>query len=117
MPRSFSLPPLKNGHNVNSLVAPRKRSKPKENAGEYIKKSMKIIEEGCYENGKLKIDGSIGDYNMSIFRFKDRKRRINDISTAFTKSMVEDLKQLNPHLSHELDKLIQVPKEKYLKKT
>jgi hypothetical protein len=70
---------------------------------------MKRINDGCYENGKLKIDGNIGDYHMSVFRLKDRKKRLKDIPSAFTKTFVNDLKQISPHLEQELDQLVDAP--------
>ena len=65
------LPPIKNSSSVKKV----KNKVETERPGDYINQSMKYIEDGCYENGKLKIDGSIGDYKMSIFRLKDRNRR------------------------------------------
>lgn len=42
----------------------------------YFLKSMQLIEEkSCYDNERLMIDGGYGDYKMSIFRVKDRKKR------------------------------------------
>ena len=43
---------------------------------DYFLKSMQIIDEkNCYDNDRLLIDGAYGDYRMSIFRVKDRKKR------------------------------------------
>ena len=65
-----SLPPI-NTTSSKKIKAKLETERP----GDYINQSMKYIEDGSYQNGKLKIDGSIGDYKMSIFRLKDRNRR------------------------------------------
>lgn len=70
---------------------------------------MKYIDNGCYENGQLKIDGGIGDYRMSIFRLKDRKKRINEIPTSFTSKFVKDISELTPDLKDEIERLSKVP--------
>lgn len=54
----------------------RKSSRPKTPVGKYIQESLKRMESGCYLDNRLDIDGGIGDYKMSIFRLKDRKKRI-----------------------------------------
>lgn len=74
--KTSSLPPLKasSHHTSNKKI---KGKPPTERIGDYIDRSMQYIENGSYQNGKLLIDGNIGDYRMSIFRLKDKKKRIN----------------------------------------
>lgn len=62
------------------------KKRPKSPVGKYIKESLNRVDAGCYQNGSLDIDGGIGDYKMSIFRLKDRNRRVKDIPTIFTKT-------------------------------
>ena len=76
---------------------------------------MKYIENGCYQNGKLQIDGNIGDYRMSIFRLKDKKKRINENPSSFTKTFINEIEQTTPHLKEEFRKIVSAPNEKYLK--
>jgi hypothetical protein len=51
----------------------------------YALHSVDIAKKGCYnEDKKLLIDEGYGDYNMKLFRMKDRKKYITSIPTAFT---------------------------------
>lgn len=68
--KTTSLPPIKNT-STKKIKTKVETDRP----GDYINQSMKYIEDGSYQNGKLKIDGSIGDYKMSIFRLKDKNKR------------------------------------------
>ena len=70
------LPTVKHSRNKSQL-SHLKGPKPTVKPGEYIEASMRRIESGCYSDGKLAIDGGYGDYRMSIFRLKDRKKRMN----------------------------------------
>jgi len=36
----------------------------------YIEKSIQLLDDGCYVNKKFRIDDSIGDYRMNLFRLK-----------------------------------------------
>jgi hypothetical protein len=47
-----------------------------------------LAKEGCYDQQKrLKIDGGFGDYNMKLFRFRERLKFVREIPSAFTSSI------------------------------
>ena len=57
---------------------------------------MDKIESGSYLDGKLDIDGGIGDYKMSVFRLKDRNKRLKQIPTIFTHTFMKRVEQSSP---------------------
>lgn len=71
------LPEVRHSRNKSHLSNHTKTAKLKPRPGEYLEASMKRIEKGLYVDGKLTIDGGYGDYRMSIFRVKDRKKRMS----------------------------------------
>lgn len=89
----------RNKSNLSNSKLP--KSLPK--VGEYIDHSMARIDKGSYIDGKLTIDGGYGDYRMSIFRLKDRKKRMNELPTIFTKAFVDAANCLAPDSSAKLD--------------
>lgn len=59
---------------VRSNLSQGKETK-REKIGAYIDQTLDHINKGCFKDGKLFIDGGYGDYRMSIFRLKDKKKR------------------------------------------
>lgn len=73
--------------NLEQLKEP--EAKPKENRVAYIDNAIKIMRESertLEENPSLpiRIDNAYGDYAMSMFRRKDKKKRLEDIPKLFT---------------------------------
>lgn len=61
----------------------------------YALHSIEVAAKGCYDdNKKLRLDEGFGDYNMRLFRFKDRKKYLKNIPSAFTPS-IQRLLQYN----------------------
>lgn len=57
----------------------------KQKDSSYVAKSIDIAKKGCYNSNKeLKIDDAYGDYNMNLFRFKNKRKFVRDIPTAFS---------------------------------
>ena len=57
-------------------------------ASTYTSRVIELSKAGCYDPQKrLKIDGGFGDYNMSLFRLKNRKKIVRNIPTAFTPTL------------------------------
>lgn len=51
----------------------------------YVEKSLSIAKRGCYNsNRELKIDDGFGDYNMNLFRLRNKRKYIRNIPTAFS---------------------------------
>lgn len=51
----------------------------------YALHSINVASKGCYDNSKrLRLDQGFGDYNMRLFRLKDRVRYVKDVPSAFT---------------------------------
>ncbi len=49
---------------------------PQVNSNErnYLMRSIDIAKKGCYDNNrKLKIDEGFGDYNMNLFRLRNKR--------------------------------------------
>lgn len=77
------------------------------------------MQQGCYESGKLKIDGNYGDYRMSIFRLKDRNKYLRTKPTIFTSNMTNKLyniSQNDPECQKEIMRIINTPTDVYNKK-
>lgn len=90
---------------ARSQLSENKQQK-KKRVGSYIDDSLRNIQEGCYKNGKICLDGGYGDYRMSIFRLKDRKKQYHQIPTMFTQTFVKDIEKLTPELKEEFHKII-----------
>lgn len=57
-------------------------------ASTYTYKALELSKVGCYDQEKrLKIDGGFGDYNMYLFRLRNRKKMIRNVPTAFTPTL------------------------------
>lgn len=51
----------------------------------YALHSIDLSNNGCYDtHTRLRLDNGFGDYNMRLFRPKDRKKYLKSIPTAFT---------------------------------
>ena len=51
----------------------------------YALHSINVASQGCYDNNKrLRLDEGFGDYNMRLFRLRDKVRYVKDIPSAFT---------------------------------
>jgi hypothetical protein len=56
-----------------------------ERSPSYALHSIHVASKGCYDNNKrLRLDQGFGDYNMRLFRLKDRVRYVKDVPSAFT---------------------------------
>lgn len=75
-----------------------------------------MIDNGCYRDGLLAIDGGYGDYRMSIFRLKDRNKRMKELPTIFTTSFVNDANRLAPDSAEYFNRIISIPNKIYLEK-
>lgn len=57
----------------------------------YVLNSIKIAKNGCYDDQKrLYIDGGFGDYNINLFRLRNKRKFIRDIPSSFTPT-IKDL--------------------------
>ena len=90
----------------------------------YTLRSISLAKEGCYDKQKrLNIDGGYGDYNMKLFRFRERLKFVRDIPSALTPSIKEALKYrpvdsreeiiITDH-NEEIGQILSQPKEVYL---
>lgn len=58
----------------------------------YTLRSISLAKEGCYDkNKRLLVDGGYGDYNMRLFRLRDKLRFVREIPSAFSSSIREAL--------------------------
>lgn len=62
------------------------------------------------------IDGGYGDYRMSIFRLKDRKRRFNEIPTVFNDTFMRGIDKVSPDLKQQFHKIIKAKNDDYIEK-
>ena len=74
---------MRKGHKKN-ISLPNVNDKDKS----YITKSIEMYKNGCYNSEKgINIDGAYGDYNMHLFRLKNRKNFTRNIPSAFTSNI------------------------------
>lgn len=64
--------------------------------GAYIDETLKNVNNGCYKDGKLCLDGGYGDYRMAIFRLKDKKKRFNEVPSMFNETFQQNMERLTP---------------------
>ena len=86
----------------------------------YITKSINRIEKGCYDSkGRLAIDGGYGDYNMSLFRLKDKRKFIREVPSVFTAEIKdriiyndrdESMRRIVTEHNENINKIISEPK-------
>ena len=73
----------------------------------YIQHTLDLMQSGYSKDNHLKIDGSIGDYRMKLFRSKDKKEYANGIKSIFTTTFTNSLLPThNPDIRAQMEAII-----------
>lgn len=63
----------------------------------YIARSIDNARNGCYQNNRFKIDEGYGDYNMNLFRLREKRQYLRNIPSLFSQTFKNLLIQKPTH--------------------
>lgn len=98
---------------MNAKKASKSTSPSPERPSSYIERTLSLLEDGCYKDSHLKIDGDIGDYRMKLFRKKDKTDYSKCINSVFTNTFTESIMPKDPYYTDVREEIGNIIKRPY----